>query len=101
MNAEVAKLVVEGLTPDTTTGTSYHDALSRTEQEFFSPLSSEDSVNIAYFISDGRSYPSGNPFTYNPNDPIYNYAAMDLRRIANVQAFGIDNNTVAAGAVAP
>ena len=98
LTAEQAISTIEGLTASTNAmeGTKYNDALYQ-GMNFLSQSAKDalNTTNIAYFVSDGRSRTN----FYDPYDQPYVYDAMNLRRFANVQAFGIDDGTNSAGGV--
>ena len=82
---------IENTTSETqNVGTAYRDALTKADQFFAnSALNRDNTTNLAYFVSDGRSYPNGS----NYNDPYaksYHSKAIDLQEFAYVQAFGLD-----------
>ena len=98
LTASEAISTIEGLTASTNAiaGTKYNDALYQ-GMNFLSQSAKDalNTTNIAYFVSDGRSRTN----FYDPYDQPYVYDAMNLRRFANVQAFGIDDGTNSAGGV--
>ena len=98
LTAEQAISTIGGLTASTNAmeGTKYNDALYQ-GMNFLSQsaIDARNTTNIAYFVSDGRSRTN----YYDPYDEPYVYDAMNLRRFANVQAFGIDDGTNSPGGV--
>ncbi|ELS04462.1 Ca2+-binding protein, RTX toxin [Xenococcus sp. PCC 7305] len=97
LTADEAIAAIQSLTPSNGfEGTKYNDALFNAQLFFLqSPLDIGKENNIAFFTSDGRSQTNfADPF-----DQSYVFDAMALRNVANVQAFGIDDGTNAAGAV--
>ena len=97
LTAEEAISTIQGLTTAAASqGTKYNDALYQGFNFLSqSPKDALNTTNIAYFVSDGRSQTN----FYDPYDQSYVYDAMNLRRFSNVQAFGIDDGTNAAGGV--
>ena len=77
-------------------GTKYNDALYQGFNFLSqSPLNALNTTNIAYFVSNDRSRTN----YYDPYDPTYHQDAQNLRRFANVQAFGIDDGSNSPGGV--
>jgi Ca2+-binding RTX toxin-like protein len=73
--------------------TQYNDALWKGTQ-FFTQSPLRGATNVAYFYSDGKSVAESHVNPLDPTqtpwwDPDYTFDAMNLRRVANVQAFGI------------
>jgi Ca2+-binding RTX toxin-like protein len=92
LTATQAISTIQGLTTaNPIEGTQYNDALWKGVQ-FFTQSPLKGVTNLAYFASDGKStaYPIydafGNVVGY---DPSYVYDAVNLRNVANVQAFGL------------
>ena len=84
LTATQAISTIQGLTTASPLeGTKYNDALYKGLQ-FFSQSPLKGVTNVAYFTSDGSSENS---------DPTYHQDAINLRRVANVQAFGIYDST--------
>ncbi len=92
LTADEAIATIQGLTASTNPieGTKYTDALDKAFQFFTqSPLDLSSQNNIAFFTADGKSQ---HDFS-DPNDESYVFNARDLRGVANVQAFGIDDGS--------
>jgi Ca2+-binding RTX toxin-like protein len=89
LTAEQAISTIQGLTSSPAIeGTKYNDALYQ-GMNFLSQSPIKGATNIAYFVSDGRSQTN----FADPNDVSYVYDAQNLRRVSNVQAFGIYDST--------
>jgi Ca2+-binding RTX toxin-like protein len=84
LTATQAISTIQGLTTASPLeGTKYNDALFKANQ-FFTQSPLKGVTNVAYFTSDGSSQNS---------DPTYHQDAINLRNVANVQAFGIYDST--------
>ena len=90
LSADEIITAIENTTSETqNVGTAYRDALTKADQFFAdSALNRDNTTNLAYFVSDGRSYPNG--FNYDDPIPSYHTKATDLQEFAYVQAFGLD-----------
>jgi Ca2+-binding RTX toxin-like protein len=89
LTAQQAISTIQGLTSSPAIeGTKYNDALYQ-GLNFFSQSPLKGTTNIAYFVSDGRSQTN----FADPSDVSYVYDAQNLRRVSNVQAFGIYDPT--------
>ena len=108
LTASEAISTIESLSTATASqGTEYNDALYQ-GMNFLSQsrLDAQNTTNIAYFVSDGRSKTIDYYYDYffqrfvrDPYYRPYNDDAERLRRFAHVQAFGIDDGTNSAGGV--
>jgi Ca2+-binding RTX toxin-like protein len=93
LTASQAISTIQGLTSSPASeGTKYNDGLYQ-GLNFFSQSPLKNTTNIAYFVSDGRSQTN----FADPNDVSYVNDAMNLRRVSNVQSFGIYDPTDPAG----